>query len=106
MTDLQVCPSGKPGGPIVTGEPTVLIEGLPAARVGDTAACGDGPAKIGSGSPTVIIGGSKAARVSDTTCHGGKVVTGAATVLIGDGGAGGMSAMNGAKQNAAPFLKV
>jgi uncharacterized Zn-binding protein involved in type VI secretion len=105
VTDFEACPKGKPGGPLVTGEPTVLIEGRPAARVGDSAACADGPTKIGSGSPTVIIAGSRAARVGDTTCHGGKIVTGAATVWIGDGGAGGTGALDTARQNAAPFVK-
>ncbi|HEV7859653.1 MAG TPA: PAAR domain-containing protein [Pyrinomonadaceae bacterium] len=106
VTDLQVCPKGSPGGEIETGEPTVVIEGQRAARVGDMCSCTDGPAKIGSGSPTVIIGGSKAARVGDATCHHGKITTGAGTVTIGDGGGGGSSAMNTAKQNAAPFVRA
>lgn len=103
---MQVCPTGSPGGAILTGEPTVLIEGRPAARVGDAAACTDGPTTIGSGSPTVIIGGSHAARITDTTCHFGKITTGAATVLIGSSGAGSSSAMNTARSNAAPLVRV
>ncbi|MBL6458664.1 PAAR domain-containing protein [Belnapia sp. T6] len=106
ISDFEACPIGKPGGPIVTGEPTVLIEGMPTARVGDTAACADGPAKIGSGSPSVLIAGSKAARIGDTTCHGGRIVTGALTVLIGDGGVGGTGALDAARQAGAPFVKA
>lgn len=107
ITDLHKCPTGgDPGGDISTGEPTVLIEGQPAARIGDAAKCKDGPTKIGTGSPTVIIGGSKAARITDKTCHHGQVTTGAATVFIGDGGAGGSGAMNAAKSNAAPFVRA
>ena len=36
------------------------------------------------GSPTVLIGGVPAARLFDTTAHGGSLVFGAATVLIGE----------------------
>jgi uncharacterized Zn-binding protein involved in type VI secretion len=103
--DLQECPKGNPGGAILAGEATVNIEGRPAARVGDAASCTDGPTKIGSGSPTVYIGGRKAARVGDATCHLGKITTGAGTVYVGDAGSGGSSAMNTARQNAAPFVK-
>ena len=109
--DTQTCPMVNPGpvphvgGPILSGEDTVLIEGRPAARVGDPALC-TGPgceAKTGSGSPTVIIGNQKAARLGDTLCHGGKIVSGAATVIIGDAG---VSAMSAAHQNAAPFVAL
>jgi hypothetical protein len=36
-----------------------------------------------SGAPTVLIGGKPAARMSDTTAHGGIIVLGCMTVLIG-----------------------
>ena len=72
------------GGPILpAGEPTVLIGGLPAARVGDKAVCTGPPDTIASGSGTVLIGGSPAARMGDSTAHGGIIVAGEATVLIG-----------------------
>ncbi|KAA1248053.1 PAAR domain-containing protein [Aquimarina sp. RZ0] len=89
ITDMHVCPMvtgvvPHVGGPILpTGEPTVLIGGLPAARVGDMATCTGPPDTIAAGSGTVLIGGMPAARMGDTTAHGGTIVAGCATVLIG-----------------------
>jgi uncharacterized Zn-binding protein involved in type VI secretion len=78
------------GGPVLPAcEPTVLIGGLPAARVGDPAFCVGPTDVIVEGSPTVLIGGQPAARLGDMTAHGGTVIIGFPTVLIGDGGAGG-----------------
>jgi uncharacterized Zn-binding protein involved in type VI secretion len=72
------------GGPVVgPGAPTVLIGGKPAARVGDTLTCNGPPDTIVAGSSTVVIGGQPAARVGDRTAHGGVIVVGASTVLIG-----------------------
>lgn len=67
--------------PIVPpGEPTVLIGGLPAARLGDSC----GADAIIMGSATVLIGGKPAARIADPTAAGGVVLPpGAPTVLIG-----------------------
>jgi uncharacterized Zn-binding protein involved in type VI secretion len=65
------------------GVPTVLIGKLPAAVVGDSAICVGPPDVIVKGSATVLIGGKPAARVGDSTAHGGSVVTGLPTVLIG-----------------------
>ncbi len=72
------------GGPIIpAGEPTVLIGGKPAARVGDKAVCTGPPDTIASGSSSVMIGGKPAARMGDSTAHGGVISAGEATVLIG-----------------------
>jgi uncharacterized Zn-binding protein involved in type VI secretion len=72
------------GGPIMApGAPTVLIGGLPAARVGDMAVCVGPPDVIALGSFTVLIGGQPAARMGDMTAHGGSIVLGYPTVLIG-----------------------
>ncbi len=72
------------GGPILPpGEPTVLIGGMPAARVGDMAVCTGPPDSIAMGSATVFIGGMPAARIGDVTAHGGTIVAGCPTVLIG-----------------------
>ncbi|WP_194775713.1 PAAR domain-containing protein [Pararhodonellum marinum] len=72
------------GGPILpAGAPTVLIGGLPAARVGDMAFCTGPPDSIVVGSGTVFIGGRPAARMGDTTSHGGVNVAVAMNVLIG-----------------------
>ncbi|MDB4582347.1 PAAR domain-containing protein [Draconibacterium sp.] len=89
ITDMHTCPMVTAlvphvGGPILPpGEPTVLICGLPAARVGDMLTCVGPPDTIIMGSTTVLIGGMPAARLSDPTAHGGIIVAGSPTVLIG-----------------------
>lgn len=65
------------------GAPTVLIGSLPAARVGDMLVCVGPPDSIVKGSSTVLICGMPAARMGDTTAHGGSIVLGLPTVLIG-----------------------
>lgn len=72
------------GGPVVgPGVPTVLIAKLPAAVVGDSCVCVGPPDTVAKGSATVMIGGKPAARLGDTTVHGGSIVAGAPTVMIG-----------------------
>jgi uncharacterized Zn-binding protein involved in type VI secretion len=73
------------GGPVAApGCPTVLIMGLPAARVTDMAVCAGPPDVIVLGSFTVLIGGMPAARMGDMTAHGGVIVGPCApTVMIG-----------------------
>lgn len=89
VTDMHVCPlvSGTVphvGGPVLpAGCPTVFIGGLPAARVGDMCVCVGPPDVIAMGSSSVLIGGMPAARLGDTTAHGGTIVAGCATVIIG-----------------------
>jgi len=89
LTDMHTCPMvtgtvPHVGGPITApGCPTVLIGGLPAARVSDMAVCVGPPDVIAMGSTTVLIGGMPAARIGDTTAHGGVIVVGCPTVLIG-----------------------
>lgn len=89
VSDMHVCPMvtgvvPHVGGPILPpGAPTVLIGGLPAARVGDMATCVGPPDVIALGSMTVLIGGMPAARMGDMTAHGGTIMLGLPTVLIG-----------------------
>jgi uncharacterized Zn-binding protein involved in type VI secretion len=89
VTDKHNCPKTTGpiphvGGPVLpTGEPTVRIGFLPAARKGDMAACVGPTDKISQGEPTVRIGGKDAARMGDSTQHGGKIVMGCPTVNIG-----------------------
>jgi uncharacterized Zn-binding protein involved in type VI secretion len=72
------------GGPIVgPGVPTVLIGGMPAAVMGDSLVCVNSIDTIIQGSATVLIGGKPAARMGDATDHGGSIVIGCPTVLIG-----------------------
>jgi uncharacterized Zn-binding protein involved in type VI secretion len=71
------------GGPILPpGCPTVLIGGMPAARVGDMATCVGPPDAIIMGSTKVMIGGMPAARMGDSCAHGGTIVLGMPTVMI------------------------
>jgi uncharacterized Zn-binding protein involved in type VI secretion len=89
LTDMHTCPMVTAlvphvGGPILPPCcPTVLIGFLPAARVGDTALCVGPIDVIAVGSTSVIIGGQFAARVGDLTVHGGVIVVGCLTVIIG-----------------------
>ena len=87
--DMHVCPMvtgpvPHVGGPILPpGGIPVLIGGMPAARVGDMCTCVGPPDVIALGSFTVLIGNMPAARLTSTTAHGGTVVMGCPTVLIG-----------------------
>jgi len=89
ISDMHVCPMVNPGpvphvgGPISMGAPTVLIGNMPAARVGDMAVCVGPPDSIIKGSATVMICSMPAARLGDSTAHGGTIVIGYPTVLIG-----------------------
>jgi uncharacterized Zn-binding protein involved in type VI secretion len=90
LTDMHICPAFNGpvphvGGPIIAPCcPTVLIGGLPAARVSDMATCVSPPDVIVKGSATVFIAGLPAARIGDSTAHGGVIIVGCPTVLIGD----------------------
>jgi uncharacterized Zn-binding protein involved in type VI secretion len=71
------------GGPIMPpGQVTVLIGGLPAARMTDQATCTGPPDVILRGSLKVLIGGLPAARTGDQTSHGGVITLGCFTVMI------------------------
>ena len=89
LTDLHTCPlPTHVGGPIIRGSTNVLIGGLPAATIGDQCTCIGPPDVIIWGSMSVFINGKPAARMGDNTVHGGIIVGGCPTVLIGDMGAG------------------
>lgn len=92
ITDMHTCPMVTPGlppiphvgGPIIgPGIPTVLIRQIPAAVLGDNLVCIGPPDVIVKGSATVMIGGKPAARMGDSTAHGGSIVLGCPTVMIG-----------------------
>ena len=92
ITDFHSCPMQTPGTPpiphvggIISGPgcSTVLIGGMPAAVLGDMAICVGPPDSIIMGSSTVLIGGKPAARMGDSTAHGGSIVLGCTTVMIG-----------------------
>jgi uncharacterized Zn-binding protein involved in type VI secretion len=89
ITDMHVCPMvtgivPHVGGPILPpGVPTVMICGMPAATATSQCVCVGPPDVVVKGSATVLIGKKPAARVLDNTAHGGMIVVGAPTVLIG-----------------------
>jgi len=89
LGDMHTCPAVNGtvphvGGAIVgPGITTVLIEKKPAAVMGDNCTCVGPTATIVKGSATVMIGNKPAARMGDSTAHGGSIVLGAATVMIG-----------------------
>lgn len=89
ISDMHTCPLSdgpKPhvGGPILPpGSVNVLIGGLPAAKLGDMAVCVGPPDSLVQGSATVLINNMPAARMGDMTAHGGVIVAGNPTVLIG-----------------------
>jgi uncharacterized Zn-binding protein involved in type VI secretion len=88
LTDMHVCPMvtgivPHVGGPIIMGAPTVLTGMLPQARVTDPAVCVGPPDMIALGSFTVLVTSLPAARLGDLTAHGGSIVLGDFTVLIG-----------------------
>ena len=105
LTDMHVCPMVTPGlppiphvgGPI-SGPcaPTVIIGGLPAARIGDMAVCVGPPDAIVLGSATVITSGSPQARIGDSCAHGGQITLGCFTVIVGDASSGGGGGSGGA----------
>jgi uncharacterized Zn-binding protein involved in type VI secretion len=95
VTDMHTCPRVEPGpvphvgGPLLpAGEPTVLIGFMPAAREGDMAVCVGPPDKVAKGEPSVLIGNKPAARLGDQMDHGGAIVLGCPTVLIGSSAQG------------------
>jgi len=87
--DMHVCPMvtgtvPHVGGPALPpGEPTVLIGGMPALRLGDMLTCTGPPDTVIAGSSSVMIGGMPAARMGDSTAHGGIIIIGCPTVMIG-----------------------
>ena len=93
VSDFVACPMATPGTPPVphVGGPivppcqfNVIVCGMPQARVGDMSQCVGPPATIIRGSATVLVGNKPAARIGDQTNHGGTIVTGCPSVLIGD----------------------
>src|SRR6266446_2600630 len=95
--DMHTCPMvtgivPHVGGPVLPPAcPTVLVRSLFAAPVGDMCTCTGPPDAIAMGSPTVLIGNMLAARIGDPPVHGGVIVVGCPTVIIGSAGVSGNS---------------
>ncbi|MEJ2682234.1 MAG: PAAR domain-containing protein [Gammaproteobacteria bacterium] len=85
MGDVDTGHHPFPPTPIITGNASVLIEGMPAACLGDQLAPHHpGTRQILSGAPNVSIGGKPAARVGEAINCGGIIATGASRVVIGN----------------------
>jgi uncharacterized Zn-binding protein involved in type VI secretion len=85
---MHVCPMvtgivPHVGGPIILGAPTVLTGMLPQARVTDMCVCVGPPDVVVKGSMTVLVTSLPAARMGDMTAHGGVIILGMPTVIIG-----------------------
>jgi uncharacterized Zn-binding protein involved in type VI secretion len=92
--DFHACPAVNPGpsphvgGPVASGSANVITGSMPQGRVTDKCVCAGPPDVIVKGSATVMVNNLPAARLGDMTAHGGVIVVGCPTVLIGDAGAG------------------
>lgn len=117
---MHVCPMVNPGpvphvgGPVIKGQPNVLTGKMPQARVSDMCTCAGPPDTIVRGSSGVFVGGMPAARMGDNTSHGGVIVAGCPTVIIGEtfagrggkggaGGGGGVASGGGGGSNWGAF---
>ena len=107
ISDFHTCPMVNPGpvphvgGPVIAGSSDVLIGFMPAARVGDSAICVPASDTIAAGAGNVLINNKMAARIGDSTSHGGVIVAGCPTVLIGTSPQS--FALTGAAASGAPF---
>lgn len=87
--DMHVCPMmtgpvPHVGGPITQSAcPTVLIGKMPSAQATSMATCVGPPDLVAMGSATVLIGKLPAARLGDPCEHGGTIIIGCPTVLVG-----------------------
>ena len=117
ITDMHVCPMvtglvPHVGGPIILGEFTVFTGKMPQSRVTDMCVCVGPPDVIAKGSSGVFVGKLPAARLGDMTAHGGTIVVGCPTVLIGEtgggggggGGAGGGAGSSASSSGSAPVM--
>ncbi len=77
-------PKDHVGGPVLKGSPTVFASGQPVCRLGDSLQCASPSLdKVAKGSNTVFANGQPVARLGDLTAHGGKILEGKPTILIG-----------------------
>ena len=99
LGDKSNCPADAHGcpacphpcvGPAIVGSPDVMVNGMPAIRVGDqglhAACCGSNMWTAKMGSSTVKINGQKAHRMGDQDehCGGmGQMIEGSTNVMTG-----------------------
>lgn len=99
LTDMAKVPADAHGcpacphtcvGPAIAGSPNVMVNSLPALRLGDpgihAACCGPNLWATAAGSATVFINSIKAVRQNDKTSHcggSGQMIMGSANVMTG-----------------------
>lgn len=117
VNDFHLCPMQTPavvpiphvGGPVVgPGAVTVWAGGMPVSVVGDIAICVGPPDVMATGAPTVFAEGRPVVRITDTSAHGGMVIVGLPTVMVGDSGGAGTSqagTMSAAKAGGSAFVR-
>lgn len=93
LGDAVACPKCGTNA-LVQGSSNVFFDGQPAATLGH--ACGCGAAVSAAVIPNVLINGQPAAVLGSVTSHGGVVIGGAGTVIIGmNGGAASAGGVTG-----------
>jgi len=102
ISDMHAC-SLHGGGPIITGAPTVIVCGMPSARISDLALCPPAVDVIVEGCPTILVCGMPPAYIGCKTAHGGVVVQGCPTVLICTSPQ--CACMSAAKKAGRPFVE-
>lgn len=88
MFDMTIGHDCHPPQKILTGSPTVFVQGKPVARTGDLIqphCCGNSchPSFVGIGSKTVYANMRPVARVTDMANCGSLIMTGSLTVAAG-----------------------
>ncbi len=89
LGSLHVCPAvtviiPHVGGPVIGTAATVLVAGPPAAVIGDKGICVGPPDSVAAASGTVMAQGKPMARMGDACGHGGVIVLGNPTIIVGD----------------------
>ncbi len=101
LGDAVACPTCGTTA-LVQGSSNVFFDGLPAATLGH--ACGCGATLSGAVIPNVFINGQPVAVTGSLTSHGGVVIGGSGTIIIGTNGGGantGSSAPDACASNGA-----
>ena len=84
MHTCPMCSGSTPhiGGPIIKGEPNILINNKPAATMGSLCTCAGPPDTVAQGDPFVFFNGKSVACLGDMTAHGGVISSGEANIII------------------------
>lgn len=117
VQDMHICPMQTPavvpiphvGGPVAgPGALSVMAGGVPVSVMGDFAVCAGPPDTMPSGSATVFAEGRSVVRITDMSAHGGVILVGLPTVMVGDSGGAGSSqaaTMSAAKAGGSAFVR-